>query len=86
MQRKVMSDGDGISRGQSMDSHIEMWFCALSDGDDEFGAWCAKALSAHNDVIDGKFAAHTYTNHSRFAHSLANVSWILFEFWLSRFS
>lgn len=26
-----------------------------SDGDDEFGAWCAKALTAHNDVIDGMF-------------------------------
>lgn len=26
-----------------------------SDADDEFGAWCAKALTAHNDVIDGKF-------------------------------
>lgn len=25
------------------------------DADDEFGAWCAKALTAHNDVIDGEF-------------------------------
>lgn len=25
-----------------------------SDGDDEFGAWCAKALASHNDVIDGE--------------------------------
>lgn len=29
-------------------------FLRFSDGDDEFGAWCAKALAAHNDVIDGK--------------------------------
>lgn len=26
----------------------------FSDGDDEFGAWCSKALSSHNDVIDGE--------------------------------
>lgn len=30
-------------------------FCCVSDGDDEFGGWCAKALAAHNDVIDGEF-------------------------------
>lgn len=26
----------------------------FSDGDDEFGAWCSKALASHNDVIDGE--------------------------------
>lgn len=50
----------GIQCGWLMDFHIEsMCLCDFSDGDDEFGGWCAKALSAHNDVIDGEFILHT---------------------------
>lgn len=45
-----------FANGYRVIKRHESLVCFSDHGDDEFGAWCAKALTAHNDVIDGKFA------------------------------
>lgn len=51
--------------------------------DDEFGAWCHKALSAHVDVIDGKWATRKYVQFITSAKYVERPStdgpWISFQ-------